>query len=448
MFLINIKISHFNNISLRTKKYILGASWNVISQAASSVISLVITGMLARYFTSEQFGVWSLTAILFGLFLGIDLGFGNSLKNRLSLYYANNNVNDNENARVTYYSIFHVFLIWTILLSIVIIFIRGAVPWNKIIKTENQILFQQSVQILVIASVLFCINSAFQIYSHGFYAYQETQYVSIINLLNKIVIFCFIIFAVYYKIGYYSINITYFIIVIIISIIGFVFFSIKRKWYNVVVSLNQVKSNFIDLFNHSLQFAILQLISLISSNIDMFIISNKMGLSVVGDYALVKKIYLFAMSFHVIILFPLWPAFTEAMVKKDIRWIKSALNKIVLLSMIAFFSLSIFLYFFGNKVVYLWSGKLIHLSVTFLLMGILYTRSAVGSCYSILLNSINKLKWQILIGFAGLLALIPLSNYLIRLFSINGLILSLITISIPGIFYLYFHVKKILHASE
>jgi len=438
-------LNYLKNRSIRTKKYILGASTSIFSQFISTTVAVVTTGILTRYFTAEEFGIWSILTTFFSLLLGLDLGFGNALKNKLSEYYANNNVPGNEEkARQSFYSIFYVFLFWTALLSIIIFFSKNNLPWHHLIKTQNSNLYYVSINILTIALMFFSINAALQIYANGFYAYQETHFISIINIINKFVFFVFIIFAVYEKLNFKVISIIYLIIVLVTSLLGLIIFIKKRKWAKLRVSVKNVMNTVKSLYRYSIQFTLLQVISIILINIDIFLISNKMGLVMVGNYSLLKKIYLFSMSFHVIVLFPLWPAFTEAILKKDKQWVKKMLIRIVSLSIIIFSLLAVFLYFLGDRIIYLWSGKTIHLSLSFLIMGIYFLLFAVGNCFSVFLNSINKLKWQILIGFGGVLAIIPLSNFLIKIYGINGLIIALIIISIPGTIYLFGHTIKLL----
>jgi len=317
------------NRGQRTKKYILGASSSIFSQAVSTVISLLTTGILTRYFSAEEFGVWSILSTFFGLLLGLDLGFGNALKNKLSEYYADNSVESNEEARQSFYSILYVSLFWTTLLSIIIFFSRNSLPWHEFIKTQNTSLYYVSVNVLTIALMFFSINAALQIYTNGFYAYQETHFISGINTINKIVFIVFIISAVREKMSFQAISINYLIIVLFTSFGGLFLFIKKRRWFSLSVSFKNVLVTIKSLYSQSIQFTLLQLLSLVLTNIDMFLISNKMGLVLVGDYSLVKKIYLFAMSFHVIVLFPLWPAFTEAMLKKDKLWVKKMLIRIL-----------------------------------------------------------------------------------------------------------------------
>jgi O-antigen/teichoic acid export membrane protein len=435
----------YSKRSERTKKYLLGASTSIFSQSISTVVALITTGILTRYFSSEEFGIWSILTTFFSLLLGLDLGFGNALKNKLSEYYANNNIQGNEEkARQSFYSILYVFLFWTALFSLTIFFLRSNLPWYSLIKTQNSNLYYSSVTILTIAIMFFSINSAFQIYTNGFYAYQETHFISAINTINKILFLVFIVLAVKGKLNFSAICIIYLIIVLITSLLGLIIFINKRKWTKLSVSVRIVRDVVKSLYRHSIQFTLLQIVSIIATNIDIFLISNKMGLTMVGDYSLVKKIYLFSMSFHVIILFPLWPAFTEAVLKKDNQWVKKMLIRIVSLSIIIFSFIAIFLFFFGDWIVYLWSGKVIHLSLSFLIMGIYFLLFAVSNCLSVFLNSINKLKWQILIGFGSVLIIIPLANYLFKIYGINGLIFALIIISVPGVVYLTGHTLKIL----
>jgi O-antigen/teichoic acid export membrane protein len=52
-------------------------------------VGLILAGMLARYFTPEEFGLWSILISLNGVLLsGFDFGFGNALRNRMAQLYA------------------------------------------------------------------------------------------------------------------------------------------------------------------------------------------------------------------------------------------------------------------------------------------------------------------------------------------------------------------------
>ncbi len=429
----------------RTKKYVLGASSSIFSQGISTIVSLVTTGILTRYFSPEEFGIWSILTTFFGLLLGLDLGFGNALKNKLSEYYANNSMSDtDEKARKSFYSIFYIFFIWTLILSLIIFFARHNFPWHTIIKTNNDTLYHTSVNVLIIALMFFSINAALQLYNNGFYAYQETHFISVINTINKIIFMVFIFFAIRRNLDFQDISVIYLFIVILTSFIGLIIFIKRRKWFNLKVNIKSIKDTVLSLYKHSIQFTLLQVLSIIFTNIDIFLISNKMGLAIVGEYSLVKKIYMVSMSFHVIILFPLWPAFTEAMLRKDKAWVKKMLIRVLSISVVLYSLLAIFLFFFGNEIVFLWSGKVIHLSTLFLILGIYFLLYAVGNCLSVFLNSINKLKWQILLSFFGVLTIIPISDYLMKFYSINGLAITLIIISIPTIIYLFSHTIKLL----
>ncbi len=164
---------YLNKKNIWTKKYLIGASSSIAAQVIASVSSIIITGMLTRYFTPEEFGVWSLLVSLLGIFMGADLGFGNALKNKISQFYADGN---EEDSRIYFLSTFYLLIFWAILLSAVIYIFKGYLPIEQIIKTKNIYLLNLSKNLIIIASIFYIINSAFKLFSQGFYAYQETHY--------------------------------------------------------------------------------------------------------------------------------------------------------------------------------------------------------------------------------------------------------------------------------
>jgi len=264
-------------------------------------------------------------------------------------------------------------------------------------------------------------------------------------MINKIVFFIFVLFAIEMKLSFWNINILFFVITLFFSFVGFFFFIYKRKWGLLKIGIKDIKNALQTLAKNSVQFTILQILSLFSANIDMFIVSNTMGLKLVGDYSLVKRIYLFVMSFHVVILFPLWPAFTEAFHKRDYMWPKRMLSRIVLLTIAIFLFLIPTLTVFGDRLVFLWTGKDNHLSFIFFLLGIYMMLGAIINCYSVLLNSIGKLFWQIIFAFFSCVLIIPISSILMKGFSISGLVIGLILISLPFLIYVYVKVNNIFY---
>jgi len=429
----------------RTKRYLIGASASLASQGITAITSIIITGILARYFLPEEFGVWSLTNALFGLFMGLDFGFGNATKNKLSELYANGNSAEiDKKANGLFLSSFFIFFTWAAILAAIIYIFKSIIPWSIILKTNDTKLLNISIQLFITATIFFVFNSALRIYTHAFYAYQESQWSSFVDIVNKVLFFVFVLFAVYSKESFWSINIAYYIVMSVTSILGMYLFFYRRKWKQFLISKENIIETFKLLWNSSIQFALLQLVSVIMSNIDMFIVSNSMGLASVGDYSLVKRIYLFISVFQVMILFPLWGSFTESMIKKDYRWVRNVLNKVVVVSIFSYSALALVLFFFGNSIIYMWSGKIVHLSMIFLLLGVYFLISAVANCYSVFLNSIDKLKWQISIAVIVMIIFIPLAKYLMNIYQLNGLVYSMIIVSIPGLIYLIVHTKKLL----
>ena len=439
-----IDIGFLKQRSPRTRRYIVGASSNLVSQGVVAIATILFTGILARYFSPEEFGIWSLLSVFLGMFISFDMGFGNALKNHISALFATRTPQSDESARVMFFSMFYTMLVWFILLAGILYVFREHVPWSIIIKTNNRFLQSEGQQLLLLVVIFYSISSAFQVYSHGFYGYQETQFISLVNAISKFAVLVFVVVAVACNTSFFDVNLINLGVVLLFSIVGFFFFIHRRRWKSHRVKLADIKSAIVKLYSSSLQFTALQVIAVVASNLDMFVISNRLGLAVVGDYSLIKRIYLFSMSFHGMALLPLWPAFTEAVVKQDYPWVKRLLNKALIITSGVFVLQILVLFFCGDWVIHIWTGKQVELSMTFLLLGGYYLIYAIANVFSVFLNSINKLKWQILFGAIALGSFVPLSSYLAPTFGVNGIALTLLIVNLPGPVYLAMHTRKII----
>ena len=75
----------------RNQKILIGS----ISLTASTTIllgvGLILAGLMARFFSAPEFGLWSILMSLNGIMImGLDLGSGNTLRNKLVQLYGHN----------------------------------------------------------------------------------------------------------------------------------------------------------------------------------------------------------------------------------------------------------------------------------------------------------------------------------------------------------------------
>jgi O-antigen/teichoic acid export membrane protein len=423
-------VDKFRNKQSRTKNALLGAASLVSSQGLGAVIGMLITAVIVRYFSPEEFGLWSLLMSLTGIFAGLDLGFGNALRNKLAQLSAFKGP-EREEGRVYFLSIFYTFLPIAVLLSIAMVMLRKFVPWGTLFNSLNVNIIQEGSWLFVAGGVLSLVNVVFMFNNAGFFGYQESHITAFYGFISRVCILLMVVLFVYLRLPFFFITTMFFVIVLLFSIISFFIFLRRRNWKIVLLRRKVIIRKVKELWGKSAQFTILQVLSVIYVSIDLFLISKLLGLPAVGDYVLVKRIYVLIGCFHFAFLMPIWSAYTEAVTSGDFAWVKNVVRKSALYTVLAFIAATIIFTIFGKSFVYLWTGKRITNIFLYFLLGLQALISAWANCFSVFLNSVGILKGQIFLSFSGILILAPTAFYLSKIFGLLGICCALIAVTIP-----------------
>jgi O-antigen/teichoic acid export membrane protein len=423
-------VDKFCNKQSRTKSVLLGAVSLVSSQGLGAVIGMLITAVIVRYFSPEEFGLWSLLMSLTGIFAGLDLGFGNALRNKLAQLSVFEGP-EREEGRVCFLAIFYTFLPIAVLLSIVMVMLRQFVPWGALFNSSNVNIIQEGSWLFIVGGVLSLINVAFMFNNAGFFGYQESHITAFYGFTSRVCILLMVVLLVYLHLPFFFISTMFFVIVLLFSIISFFIFLRRRNWKIVALRYKVIIQKVKEMWRKSAQFTILQILSVIYVSIDLFLISKLLGLPAVGDYALVKRIYLLIGCFHFAFLMPIWSAYTEAVTLGDFAWVRKVMRKSALYTVLAFIVATIFFTIFGSSFIYLWTGKHITNIFLYFLLGLQALILAWTNCFSVFMNSVGILKGQIFLSLLSLLILFPVAFYFSRIFGLLGICCALIVVTIP-----------------
>lgn len=415
--------------STRTKKVVIGSASIAASQVLSSLMAFVLTGVLSRYFTSDQFGLWSLLMTFTTSFLGFDLGFGNALRNRLASSYSNGEASGK--SKRYFLSVFYLFLLFSILIGLGSIALKPYVPWESLLKTQDVSLVVDGSSLFVIGVFITALSLGFGLNAAGFFSYQESHWNAVTVLISKISVLIGVIVFVRLNLSFYSINLISFVATLMASIMAFWFFLRKRNWSMDIIPLAVVRNVAKELWRKSVQFAALQFIAFIFVSVDLFLISKMFGLEAVGDYSLVKKLYVLVGAFHFAFLMPIWSAYTEAAASGDIVWIQRILTKTLFYTSTIFSFAGVGVYLLGDKFIYIWAGRHIDNPWMYLLLGVWALLTGVTNCFSVFLNSIGRLKIQILVSLVGIIAMFPLALWCGKIWGVNGVCCALIIANLP-----------------
>jgi O-antigen/teichoic acid export membrane protein len=196
-------------------------------------------------------------------------------------------------------------------------------------------------------------------------------------------------------------------------------------------------------------FFILQLGAAISFSSDNIVLTRIIGPLAVTQYAVPCRIFSLVAMATSFIVTPLWPAYGEALARRDFLWIRGTLYRsLLLVTGVSIFMCAI-LVVFGNKIMHLWVGPSIHASPALLVgLGIWGVVLGISSAIATFLNGLSIVRIQVIIAIVGGFTNIVLSVYLTRRIGIPGVVYgSILTQILIGLVPYYWYVSRYLKSS-
>jgi O-antigen/teichoic acid export membrane protein len=218
-------------------------------------------------------------------------------------------------------------------------------------------------------------------------------------------------------------------------------FGIQRPW--LFPSWRQVKSGVSkDLLHLGGLFFILQVSGAIGYSSDNIVLDRILGPTAVTQYAVPSRLFNLVTMVSFFIITPLWPAYGEALERRDHPWIRRTLLRSVIIVGSGSVFLSSILVVFGARIIHLWVGPNIHPSFLLLMgLGMMSVLYSVGSTIGMFLNGLSVMRFQVITSSLAAVINIVISIYLTRRIGIPGVIYgsvisALFVVLIPCYWYL------------
>lgn len=424
-------IESLNNIinkghqrSVKAKKNILAS---FIIRGCNIIISLAMVPLTIHYINPTQYGIWLTLSSIIGWFTFFDIGFGNGLRNKFAEAVAKG---DHDQARI-YISTTYAILSIIIACALIVFFcVNPFLNWSVILNSPAGMAEELSMLALLVFT-FFCIQFVLQLITTIITANQQPAKASFFNLLGSILSLAIIFFLTKTTSGNLiylglSLGITP---VIVLAASSIWFYTHDYKVY--APALKYVKFRYArNLMSLGFKFFIIQIASIIFYETSNLIITQLFGPDQVTNYNIAYKYFSIIPMVMGIVMMPFWSAFTEAWVKHDIQWIKSAMNKLKLIWLLLT-GVTIVMFIFSNFIYELWVGKqiIVPLSISATIASYVII-NGWNVIYSQFLNGTGKIKMQLYFALAGSLVNIPLAVFLGKNLGIYGVVLSTTLISI------------------
>jgi len=426
--------------SIKAKKNILGL---LLLKGGSIAIGFFLVPLTINYVNPTRYGIWLTLSSIVAWLSYFDIGFGHGLRNKFTEALAKG---EDEEAKIyvstTYFSLSVIMAFILVLFLVVNPFLN----WSDILNSPSTMRAELSTLALIVV-VFFCLQFVFRLITTVLTANHEPSKASLLHFLGSF----FSLIIIYILTKTTSGNLLYLgavlsiTPVLIMLVSGIWFYNSSYKKF--APSFRYFRFKYVkQLMNLGAQFFIINISVLLMLSTDNIVITQLLGPEQVTVFTMAYKLFTAISMVYLLIITPLWSAYTDAYTKGDFDWIKKTIKmtkKIWLaLSVLTLFVLLISPWFYE-----IWVPEV---SVPFSL-SVAMSTYVIGyiwlNIYTFLLNGMGKIRLQLYVSVIASILYIPLVIFLGKLWGLVGItIISTFFFVVTGAIYAI-QVKKLLNKS-
>jgi O-antigen/teichoic acid export membrane protein len=407
-------------------------------------ISLVLVPLTINYVNSVQYGIWITLSSLIGWLGYFDIGFGNGLRNKLAESIA---LGDYKIAKVYVSTTYAVMGVMMMTIMVIFILINPFLNWSHILNAPEEMASDLRLLALIVF-VLFCCQMFLQLIGTVLTANQQPAKASAFNLISSITSLIAIFILTKTTTG----KLIYLGIALCLPPTIVVLFS--NLWFYThdfracAPSFFHIRLRYIrSLMGLGIKFFIMQIATLVLYQTSNIIIAHLFGNNNVTLYNIGFKYFNVIPMFMLIIMMPLWSAFTDAWTKNEVTWIINTINKLrfiwIGLSIIVVVMLLV-----SNKVYLLWVGDKLHVPLGISIALSVSIIVNIGAyIYSIFLNGVGIVRIQLILAIVGIVINVPLAIALGKLIGPPGVIIATTLVNALNLIFFNIQYKKIISKS-
>ena len=434
-------ISLFQKTDSRSQNVRNNIIASLLLKGISIAVSFILIPLTLGYVSSGTYGIW-LTISSMALWLGfLDIGFSQSLKNKLAEAIALNKWTKARKYVSTAYVVMAGIFIPTCLILLSII---QYINWAKLLNVA--LCYNEEIKTSIcIVAIFFCMQMIFGVITSTLAAMQKVAFSQSFYVIANCIIFLVIILLkenVPPSLVLLSFTLSS-IPVLVTAIASIILYKTQLK--RLSPSIRFIDIRYIkNIFNLGYKFFILQMQFLVTNQMTNFLISHVSSPESVTSFNIAYKYIGIVSMFFIIITDPLWPAFTNAYTQKDYIWMNKVYSKMATLRNLL--ELSIIILVVISPFVYqIWIGDKASIPLEMTIAVSIYYMTQIWTLLNIMLiNGIGTIKLQTYFAIGVSIIHIPLSLLLGRYINELGVLTSLILLSLVYAIFSSIQIKKVL----
>jgi O-antigen/teichoic acid export membrane protein len=170
-------------------------------------------------------------------------------------------------------------------------------------------------------------------------------------------------------------------------------------------------------------FFVLQVAVAIAFQSDVLVAAAVIGPEAAATYAVTLRVFMFAPSLLGLFLLTLWPAYTEALARKDADWVKRTLRRSVVVAVGGALVASLALLVTGSPLIRFFTGGQVNPPVALMLGAAIWAVvNAAFNAVAMLMNAASIVLFQVVTAVVMALGSVVLSILFANWFGVSGIV--------------------------
>ena len=403
----------------RYRRAALTAASSVVARGIAAATGLVSVPLAIGYLGTERYGLWMAISSVVTMLSLADFGMGNGL---LAAISAAKGKSDRQMAIDSVSSAFFILTVLAACIVAVTFLLTPLLPWKAIFNVSTPLAAAEIAPAVLIFAVCVALNLPLGTVDRVQTGFQEGFVNNFWQSVSALLGLGCVIAAIRLKCGLPLLVAAVAGAPTLARAINWVFeFMFIRPWLRPSLrSFDRVRA--ISLTKTGVVFFTLNVLTILSYASDSIIIAHFLGVPAVATYAVVQKLFS-STAVSEYLIAPLWPAFGEAIARRDFDWIRRAIRRSLFFNVPVTVAIGICLVAFGRPLIAWWTASKIFAPVPLLLsFAVLRILMVYQGTFSVFLNHDDTLRKQL--GFYALAsaASIIMKFVLVRHFREAGVI--------------------------
>lgn len=377
----------------RQHRVVLAMTASSAARAISMATGFIAVPLTLHYLGAERYGLWMVISSLSLALNFADLGLGNSLVNTLANAHGRG---DRSAARQQVSTAFFLFLGIAIALLLAFWAVYPFVNWTDAFNVQSPQAAEEVGPALWCFAVSLVLGFVVGIVSRIELAYQNAFANGVWTAAGSIGSLAALLLAMHYHARLPGLVLMLSGVPVLVTMgQALTVFFVTRPWLRPSLSWANGRVA-ADLMRLGAGYLVIQLAMTLSMYSDSIIATQILGLEAVTQYAVVSKPFALLSATLFMAFVPMWPAYTEALAKGDIAWVRQTLNRSLGLAIVVVGVPGLILIAVGGPLIRLWvrnpsfevpAALLVALAAAALIQ-------AVGGAWGTLLNGLSIVRFQ------------------------------------------------------